>query len=381
MSFGHALYYPHINLTNKNWLKYSLLYWDKISRIVPASVEPTDSEDIIRVRSELDFIEDYSPDPRDVSQAGKDFFTWFADHRHDPDVWEYYQARYGIPPDHLHHFRPERRNRGSLYGALNRAARVSGTYIHVDKLDREAKEFLFETGIAIPGENQWRDWVRIDGEIGLLYMSYLAQSISAKTSRAMVTDELEAYANSQVLQSAVPRRHEEELQHRMCTLLVAEHAPADMNAVTFDQLIRFRKKHDGDRVQFFNHVNDLCSDISQISNEAQFTDALNHHMTALKKDVDELGKQFASMRIEPVLRFICISVPTSCMSLVKYVPDESKGLVVAAGAVLGAAGALHEYAKEKRELEANPLSYLLSLKSGIQASSLLDGLRDAMRWA
>jgi hypothetical protein len=47
MSFGHALYYPRINLTNKNWLKYAVLYWDKISRIVPPSVQAADSEDVI----------------------------------------------------------------------------------------------------------------------------------------------------------------------------------------------------------------------------------------------------------------------------------------------------------------------------------------------
>ena len=56
MSFGHALYYPHINLTNKNWVKHALLFWDKISRIVPYSVETEDSEDIIRIKDETDFI-------------------------------------------------------------------------------------------------------------------------------------------------------------------------------------------------------------------------------------------------------------------------------------------------------------------------------------
>ncbi len=47
MSFGHALYYPRSNLTNRNWLKYAVLYWDKISRIVPPSVQAADSEDVI----------------------------------------------------------------------------------------------------------------------------------------------------------------------------------------------------------------------------------------------------------------------------------------------------------------------------------------------
>ena len=73
MSFGHALYYPHINLTNKNWVKHALLFWDNISRIVPQSIEPSDSEDIIKIKYESGFIKDYRPERRDTSYAFQDF--------------------------------------------------------------------------------------------------------------------------------------------------------------------------------------------------------------------------------------------------------------------------------------------------------------------
>jgi hypothetical protein len=56
MSFGDVLYYPHINITNKNWIKHALLFWDKISRIVPASVEPANNDDIISIKYNTDFI-------------------------------------------------------------------------------------------------------------------------------------------------------------------------------------------------------------------------------------------------------------------------------------------------------------------------------------
>ena len=73
MSFGHALYYPHINLTNKNWIKHALLFWDNISRIVPDSVEPSDSEDIITIKNESKFIKDYRPEIWDTSEAFHSF--------------------------------------------------------------------------------------------------------------------------------------------------------------------------------------------------------------------------------------------------------------------------------------------------------------------
>ena len=58
--------------------------------------------------------------------------------------------------------------------------RSTGTYIHVTKIDQRFKELLFDIGIAIPGENEWENWVKIDNEIGLLYMTYLAKTISKK---------------------------------------------------------------------------------------------------------------------------------------------------------------------------------------------------------
>lgn len=73
MSFGHALYYPHINLTNKNWIKNALLFWDKLSQIVPQSVDPEDGEEIIKIKSESGFINDYHPERWDTSHAFQEF--------------------------------------------------------------------------------------------------------------------------------------------------------------------------------------------------------------------------------------------------------------------------------------------------------------------
>ena len=161
MSFGHALYYPHISLTNKNWLKYALLYWDKISRIVPAEVQPEDSEDIIRLRSEMGFVEDYAPTSSDVGRAAFEFFHWLSCHIGDRDLLEYFESRFGprLDPmvlEHLDHLRGRWRHHGfrngrphGILGALNAAARTGGEYIHVQKLDPRLKEFLLATGIRL----------------------------------------------------------------------------------------------------------------------------------------------------------------------------------------------------------------------------------------
>lgn len=49
--FGRALYYPHINFKDENWLKLAALYYDGIDRIVP-------SLDLIEEREIIERIND-----------------------------------------------------------------------------------------------------------------------------------------------------------------------------------------------------------------------------------------------------------------------------------------------------------------------------------
>jgi hypothetical protein len=374
MSFGHAIYYPHINLTNKNWLKYALLFWDKISRIVPKSVSPSDSEDVIKIRSEVGFIEDYHPESRDTSQAARDFFAWFSHQIEDPCFLDYYDHMLPEIRDMLKHSSGWRRH-GRYphpFAVLNAIAREQGTYVHVEKLDPRLKEYLYLTGVAMPGENEWSDWVKIDGEIGLLYMSYLAGSIGEHTSRPTVTDYSACFASSSVLRWAVKRRYQEELEHGLGNLLLASYAPKDMNAVTIDKIVEFRKKYDNERIVFFDSVAAICRDIASVENEGQLQDALNHHGPTLKKHTEDLKKQFEDMRIEPILRFIGISIPTACASMIKYIPDAVGPFIIGGGVLLGFASATHSYFKDRKALQDNPLSYLLTLQAELNAKGFLE---------
>ena len=391
MSFGHALYYPHISLTNKNWLKYALLYWDKISRIVPTEVQPEDSEDIIRLCSETDFIQNYAPDSSEVKSASDNFFRWLSMHIEMDDLNEYYLTRFGPHPrpqskaqidlvrrmEQVPVFRPGRHK--GIIGALHEAAITRGEYIHAIKLAPHLKEYLLQTGIAVQGEHEWEDWVRMDSEIGFLYMSYMARTISDKTGRSVVTDEVHAFGASEILRSSMAAAQRDELSYHLGNLMIASYGPKDMNALTFDKILAFRRKHDDDRRVFFDHVNDLCRRLPEIRSEEEFKDALNHKEASLKAEAENLKRQFEGMRIEPVFRFLNISLPTTVAALSQYTPDETKSIVFLAGALLGVANVIQEHNKAKREASDHPLSYLLSLQAGMGTQSMLNKLRSAFR--
>jgi len=197
MSFGHALYYPHINLTNKNWVKHALLFWDNISRIVPQSVEPSDNEDIIRIKNESGFINDYNPERWDTSNAFQDFSREL---RPILESDRFFHDRFFEKEPQNRNYSRDYQDRRSFFSDM---VQSSGTYIHVEKMDRRLKEYLFQVGIAVPGQHEWEDWVKIDSEIGLLYMTYFAKSISKNKSLPIVTDVEQSFSASLYFESPI----------------------------------------------------------------------------------------------------------------------------------------------------------------------------------
>jgi len=283
MSFGHALYYPYINLTNKNWLKYAFLFWDKISRIVPSTIAPSDNEDVIKIRYETGFIEDYPPEDWVVSDAFRSFSEFLEGFIHSNRFYRHFRRNFEND-DCEYEYRHRRRFRDDpdfRRSFLRSVTQSQGSYLHVQKLDRRLKEKLFDIGLAIPGENEWEDWVRIDNEIGFIYMSYLAKVISKDRSLPIVTDVEEFFATSSSFEPKIFRDYNAEFEYKLGNILIASFIPKDINRVPFDKLIDIREKYSSERTEFFNTISALCQNIPTIDNESALTDALNHYSTAL----------------------------------------------------------------------------------------------------
>ena len=385
MSFGHALYYPHIDLTNKNWLKHAFLFWDKISRIVPSSVRPSDSEDVIRIRYETGFIDDYSPDSwvvSDTFRSFSEFLEYFI--QSDRFYWHFRRHHFDDWEREYRHRRRFQDDSDFRRGYLQAVTQSQGTYLHIQKLDRRLKEQLFDIGLAIPGENEWEDWVRIDNEIGFIYMSYLAKVISNERSLPVVTDIEQFFSVSSSFEPKVFRDYDAEFEYKLGNLLIASFLPKDINTVPFDKLIDLREKYSAERTAYFNTISELCQNIPEIDNESALKDALNHYSTSLIDQTTQLKSAFEANKIETVTKFMSISMPSALVSLSSYVPVEYKPLGIGAGLLFGLASSINSVKKERNQLRQKPLSYLLSINSELSGDGLLrkinDGIRGIRKW-
>ncbi|MXN92775.1 hypothetical protein GR160_16220 [Flavobacterium sp. Sd200] len=372
MSFGHALYYPHINLTNKNWIKHALLFWDNISRIVPQSVEPSDSEDIIKIKYESGFIKDYKPESWDTSLAFQDFGVYLRSVV-DSDLFfndRYFSRRFNRGYDE------DYRNRKHFFSEMVQA---SGTYIHVQKMDPALKEYLFDVGIAIPGQNRWEDWVKIDNEIGLLYMTYFAKSISKNKSLPIVTDVEQSFSASLCFEASVNSDYNKQFEYKLGNLLIETIVPKSINDVPLDKILDIRKKYEDERTSFFHEISNVSDSIIEINNESALKDAINFHSKLILKETKNLEKLYNAHKIETVNKFLSISLPTTLASSSEYVPDWAKPIVTTGGIIFGLVSAASTVKKEKLELKENPKSYLLNLKSELSGGDIFDKINDTIK--
>lgn len=366
MSFGHALYYPRINLTNKNWLKHAFLFWDKISRIVPASVQPQDDEDIIRMNCEADFIENHYVESWETSDTFRRFSELLEELIASEPFLRRYLGRHGSDFERRYMEDPEVR-----YNLFSEMTRHSGSYIHVEKLDRRTKELLYRHGLAAP-DTEWSDWVRVDGEVGFAYMSCLAKTISRKASMSIVTDVGESFILSSNYGDSDLDYSRGQLASTLGNLLISAYIPKDINRLPIEKLIDFRRKYSSARFDYYEYVSSICKDMPKVDSQEALKDAMHHYASGLKGKCEELKRCYNDSSIETVKTFLAIAIPTKIVTSFKYFSEDIKALGYGIGIGFGVMGAMGKVRKERRALRKEPLSYLLNLEAEMAANNLFD---------
>lgn len=357
-SFGHALYYPYIHLTNKNWLKHAFLFWDKISRIVPASFEPQDDEDIIKIRQETNFIHDFYPNSDIVESTFRNFITDL-----NSDSLIQYRER-----NYLDKRSISSTNYGKyekLFRDTNHKVLKNSGYIHIDKIDPRLVKELMRLGLAIEGEHEWSSWIKIDNFIGETYMTHLAKVISIVNSIPIVTDKVENITPIEV----DTFRYREEFKEQLGYLLIDSVVPKNINNVTIEQLINIRLKYDDQRIAFFDEVNNLSRLLPTIDNKSMLKDALHYYNKLLIKQTKELKKVFNLNGIESIVKPVALSMGVG-IATDYMIPSENKLWGASAGLLYGVVTAYTDIRKRQIETEKDSMAYLLNVQSELDKESL-----------
>lgn len=347
--FGRALYYPHINFHDHNWLKFAALYYDGIDRIVP-------SDDLIEEVELIERINDTATNEETlfVRSVGPNQYA-------DQIAHEFIQYAKTELSDE--------QKRKETFNRLSKIVKPTDTYpIHVMKMGRELLEELPRLKLPVKKFSlEFEDWIEFDSITGALYMSRLANCIASKKSLPIVSDDANFQA---IIREAQREKVESDISEVLASMVIQSVIPKNLESVTTKQIIEFRNKYRDERQQFYLNINALVKDLDKIEDEQSLKDALNFRKDQIERSTKDIEEVFKSLKIDTGLTLMALSIPSFASGL---------GWVVAgAGLVAIAAGKLTlkgiEYRKTKRN---SPYSYILTLKNQLGkeefAESLLKG--------
>jgi Family of unknown function (DUF6236) len=165
-----AIYHPSINVPTGEWLQLSLLYWERLLRVVP----PDDSRAApakIAALEEADLVRKIDPSPG--LDAVADAFLSVI--RENPDEL---LRRYEL-------------SSGSAWKGHDFSGGDPGmTYVHAGKLTANLKAELVESRLAIWDPD---GWIGTHPKLARIYMSYLADRIGRMSAATPVTDDPAAH--------------------------------------------------------------------------------------------------------------------------------------------------------------------------------------------
>ncbi|WP_264550236.1 DUF6236 family protein [Flavobacterium sp. N2820] len=344
--FGRALYYPHINFRDYNWLKYVALYYDGIDRIVP-------SDDLVE---EIDFIQRLN----DSSISSETQFVRNINPRGYADE---------IAHDFLVYAKAElcnKEKREEIYKKISHIVTPNDTYfVHTQKMGQELLRELPKLEIPIKEFSlEFENFIEFDAVTGAMYMSRLANCIATHKSLPIVSDDLNFQT---IVREAQKDRNISDISETLATMVIQSVVPKNIENISTKKIIEFRNKYRDERQQFYLNINDLVKDLYKIEDEQSLKDALHFRKQHIERATKDIEGVFKSLKIDTSFAIMALSVPSFASGLGWAVAGA--GLVAVAAGKLALKGI--DYQKTKRN---SPYSYILTMKNQLGNEELAESL-------
>lgn len=403
-----GLYYPFIHFRNENWLKLAVLYWDKMSRIVPAGFELHDGEIVNRLKGEIDFIGEVHPAFETFAVAEK-FLPLLKQHSGQ------LRSRYGVgqvddwPKNPLNRF-------GS--GRTIHVEPMDGrfAYVYHSKMAPELIQAFRETRLAIVPKQQQPynpGWIGMHPRLAEIYMAALAAEISDYAFLRPVADSSINHLSvcgctvERLAQALLddPKIHfveneairDYEVEEQMANVAIQTIIPAGIDKVPLDRIINFRRQYNEERLVLQAYIHDSLSQMEWLQ-EVRNPDALKLHLENqyerdLKPKTEKLRNRLASLGINTVLSAMnmrirlpkAIKLPESISGVGKAT---AVGAALVSSPILAAVGAVAfslipviKNAQKVARMEVNksPVAYLLFADENLNPETMVEQITRSAR--
>lgn len=235
---NHAIYYPYISLPNSKWLMENLLYWDKLSSIVPYQVK--------------EYGEGLSPFMKDLISSNLVNLVEPREYNDDLDEFR----------DGFIEFAKKYKNTSSEY-----------TRIHMEKIGN-LREQLLDLNLI---ENDNYPWVLMKDDLSDHFMEQLATSLS-------LVDELDATPITNKgtfnLNSLVSQRND----------VLSFAMPLPNDEISIDKILRFKEDYGHLTRGFRNKIEKITLNILSQKDEELRNHTFNVEKDDFKRELEELNE-------------------------------------------------------------------------------------------
>jgi len=322
---ANAIYFPSINVPPDPWLLRMLLYWDKLNSIVPMEYHDAPG----RLDSKM----------RDLVAAG--LVRPIAPGR-------YLRQLDGLSVPFLKFAERWRRPAWNPH-------RWPQTQIHMEKLDR-LLEPLVEMGIARRADGPWFE---MPAPLADRFMAYLASALGRvpEIDAAPVT-------NSAMLGQSL--REVSLAAKRDALLEVLFPVPHGSEALTLDDIVKFKAKHGALAARFRERLQDECILLADGANNEERQERLDALARKLQGEVDEITEAMRGRWPRVVLGKVA-PVLAPLIPLLDADPATQIATFAGAGLAVGLAGYQAKQIQAAQDAFAHrPLAYVALARQRIR---------------
>jgi len=330
----YVLYFPSIEFQTDNWVKSSLLYWDKIYRIVPENYEPKDSKLILEAQ-EKDLIRNIILDEKETRDSGDQFLKFI---------------------DKLEQL-PAGLDTGS-----------EGTsYVHEDKIDKRLYPSLRKLG-NIYNQN---GWLNFPTKLARGYMFYLATAVAKNRGGfSMSTDNPDNWVVSSFFTengNFNDYTYDREADGYYSSLVLDSFIPADLSNVSMSSIIEFLDDEKEQKEKFRSKVSNFTSSLSNCHNQETVSELIEDQLQEIENAKNDLKN---SMSFVPNLKscfYTCLmtGIPLAASALEYFTggsQDPFNYYSIGASLTVGAVAAYNDFSQAKANRKENSFaSYLVDV--------------------
>ncbi|MBM4928307.1 hypothetical protein HYO35_22425 [Vibrio parahaemolyticus] len=329
----NALYFPYISVPNNQWTIKTLLYWDRLSSIVPM--------DYLHNPDALD------PFMRSLVYEGLVEQVVPANHlyqipRFEQSFIDFIEKRQPVL------------QRGSFSDQRGRIHHEKlGSTIHAEKLG-EIPNYLIETGLAIESDSY--GWYLVDKRVAKWFMAYLATCLGAldDVDAAPVTNQV-GFAS--LISPQIYRNNKHKNKARDVVLEAILPTPSE--EVTLDQLLRFKSDYGHLLPKLRLKVESHCAHIATIRDHEVRELMTNEFISNCRDDLKEIEDAMS-----PTWRHITFGkiIPLFGAGFTVNAIDANEDTLAYAGAALSLAGvaydAIASIRSDRERAQNKPLAYI-----------------------